>query len=125
MASASSAAPSPRSLSSAGWMPRASSRSSLIASCASSRAWAISGAALAGSLASRDSASPSISDEGDQALLRAVVQVALDPPALGVRGRDDALPRAVQVVHAFAQGARTSRFSGLAGKRIGSIGPSA
>ena len=60
LASASSAAPSPRSLSSAGWMPRASSRSSLTACCASSRAWASSRAAPAGSVASCASASPSV-----------------------------------------------------------------
>jgi hypothetical protein len=42
------------------------------------------------------------------------VQIALDALALGVGGGDDALPGVVQVVDAFAQGARTSRFSGLA-----------
>jgi hypothetical protein len=52
--------------------------------------------------------------QGDQALLRAVVQIALDAWALGVGGGDDALPGVVQVVDALAQGARAPRFSGLA-----------
>src|SRR5512133_990287 len=52
--------------------------------------------------------------QGDQALLRAVVQITLDALALGVGGRDDALPRVAQVVDPLAQDARTSRFSGLA-----------
>jgi hypothetical protein len=34
--------------------------------------------------------------------------------ALGVGGRDDALPGVAQVVDALTQDARTSRFSGLA-----------
>jgi hypothetical protein len=36
------------------------------------------------------------------------VQVALDPPPLGVGRLDDALPRAVQVVDPLAQRSRTS-----------------
>ena len=35
--------------------------------------------------------------QGDEALLGAVMQVALEPPALGVAGRDDALPRRPQL----------------------------
>jgi hypothetical protein len=31
--------------------------------------------------------------DADQALLRTVVQVTLDPPPLGIGGSDDALPR--------------------------------
>ena len=81
-------------------MPRAISRSSLTASWASSRAWAIRRRAPAGSLASRASATPSVRATRDHPLLRAVMEVALDPPALGVGSVDDALPRAVQVVHA-------------------------
>jgi len=42
------------------------------------------------------------------------VQIALDALALGVGGGDDALPGVAQVVDAYAQGAGTSRFSGLA-----------
>ena len=94
-------------------MPPASSRSSLIASWASSRACAISWAALAGSVSSRASARPEREGDGDQALLRAVVEVALDPPALRVGGVDDALPRVAQVVHALAQRARALVFGGL------------
>ena len=52
--------------------------------------------------------------QGDQALLRTVVQIALDALALGVGGGDDALPGVAQVVDALAQGARTSRFCGFA-----------
>jgi hypothetical protein len=35
--------------------------------------------------------------EVDEPLLRAVVQIALDPPALGIRRRDDARPRRAQL----------------------------
>ena len=35
---------------------------------------------------------PQLQGEGDQPLLRAVVQVALEPAPLGVAGRDQALP---------------------------------
>ena len=41
--------------------------------------------------------------DGDQSLLGAVVQVALDPPPLGVRGRDDADPGSGQLVEAFLE----------------------
>ena len=47
---------------------------------------------------------------GDHPLLGAVMEVALDPPALGVGGVDDALPGAAQVVHAGAQRARSPLF---------------
>ena len=39
----------------------------------------------------------------DEALLGAVVEVALEPPPLGVAGRDDALPRGLQLDHPRAQ----------------------
>jgi hypothetical protein len=54
--------------------------------------------------------------DADEALLRAVVQVALDPPALGVGGGDDALPRVAQVAHPPPQRACTPRFGGFAGE---------
>ena len=40
---------------------------------------------------------PELDAERDEALLRAVVQVALEPPALGVARCDDALPRGPQL----------------------------
>ena len=51
---------------------------------------------------------------GDHPLLGAVVEVALDLPALGVGGGDDALAGAAQVVDAHAQGARSPLFVRLA-----------
>jgi hypothetical protein len=51
--------------------------------------------------------------EGDQALLRAVVEVALDPPALRVGGVDDALPGVAQVIDALAQSPRALVIGGL------------
>ncbi len=53
----------------------------------------------------------------DHALLRAVVQVALDAAPLGVGGRDDALARGAQVVDPIAQRSRApllGRFTGKA-----------
>ena len=97
-------------------MPRASSRSSSIACCASSRAWAISSAALSGSLPSRDSAMLRMSGERDQALLRAVVEVALDAPALLVGRRDDPLAGVAQVVDPLAQRAGPALLGRLAGE---------
>ena len=50
----------------------------------------------------------------DQPLLRAVVQVTLDPAALGVTGGDDAGARVAQVVDALVQlhGARAEHDAG-------------
>ena len=42
---------------------------------------------------------PQVQRQRDQALLGAVVEVALDPPALGVGGLDDARAGAAQVGH--------------------------
>ena len=113
-ASAFSAASSPRSLSTVGWRPPASSRSSLIASWASSRACATSGIALAGSVCEPRLGEAQGQCEGDQALLRAVVEVALDAPALRVGGVDDALPGVAQVIDALAQSPRALVIGGLA-----------
>ena len=52
----------------------------------------------------------------DQALLRTVVQVTLDPPPLGIGGGDDALPRVLEVAHPAPQRACTPGFGRLAGK---------
>ena len=46
--------------------------------------------------------------------MRAVVEVALDPAALGVGGGDDPVPGVAEVVHALAQRARPSLLGGLA-----------
>ena len=53
----------------------------------------------------------------DQPLLGAVVEVALDPPALGVGGVDDPLARVAQDVDAIAQRARTLALGRLAGEQ--------
>ncbi len=50
----------------------------------------------------------------DEPLLRAVVQIALDPAPLGVGRRQDPLPRVVQRVHALAQLARATQLGRLA-----------
>ena len=44
--------------------------------------------------------------DGDHALLRAIVQVPLDPAPLGVGGVDDPLLRGAQPVHALPEHAR-------------------
>ena len=85
VASDSTAGSSPRSVSTAGWMPRASSRSSSSATSAPRRR-------ARGRASSRVAArrQPQHQRERHEPLLRAVVQVALQPPALGVARRDDA-----------------------------------
>ena len=91
LASASSATSSPWSKA-AGWIPRASSRSSS-SDCASSSARRGHQPLRAGGIV----ADPTF-DEGelqrkrDQPLLGAVVQVALDPTPFGVPGGDDPFP---------------------------------
>jgi hypothetical protein len=121
VASASSAAPSPRSLSSAGWMPRASSRSSSMASCASSRAWRHQLGRARGIARDPRLGEAEGQGHGDQPLLGAVVEIALDAPALFVGGGEDALPGVAQVVDPRAQLARTPRLGGSPGKRIWAI----
>ena len=95
VASASSAAASPCS-STAGWMPRASSRSSASDRASSSLA-VVTSSSADGSSRIRFCEEPQLQRDRDQALLRAVVQVALEPPALGVAGRDDPLARGLQL----------------------------
>ena len=63
--------------------------------------------------------------DGDQPLLGAVVQVALDAPALLVGGGDDALAGAAQVVDALAQRARPPQLGGLAREADARLGPRA
>ena len=103
-ASAASAAARPRSVRMAGWMPRASSRSS--ASAAASfgvgleRGARRAARASVGELRSRE-----LEREPDpeQALLGAVVEVALEPAAFGVAGLDDARARGAHLGELGAQ----------------------
>ena len=71
-------------------MPRASSRSSSSASASSASALPHELHASPSSPASLLSHSRSVSASDDEPLLRAVVQVALEAPPLGVAGLDDA-----------------------------------
>ena len=57
---------------------------------------------------------PERDGDGDHPLLGAVVQVALDPPALGVGRFEDALTGVAQVVDAVAQGPRADLLAGFA-----------
>ena len=68
----------PRSVRTAGWMPRASSRSSSSACASSSRAPARSCGAPSGSVSSFDSTRRSDRRERHESLLRAVVEVSLE-----------------------------------------------
>ena len=90
VASDSSADASPCS-STAGWMPRASSRSSPSDWASSSPALVIIASADDGSRRMSGLDQPELQGQCDQPLLSAVVQVALEPPPLGVAGRDDPL----------------------------------
>ena len=73
---------------------RARARAAPASECASSSlAAAASCSAWAGSRRMSERIIRSCSDERDEPLLGAVVQVALEPAALGVAGRDDALAR--------------------------------
>ena len=84
-------------------MPRASSRSSLVACASSSMLASSSSAAAAGSASSLPRARLQVERQRDQPLLRAVVQVALEPAARGVAGLDDARARGAQLLDAGAQ----------------------
>ena len=100
--SASSAGSSPRSVSTAGWMPRASSRSSSRLVWSSSCAWSSRSASSAVRALARR---PQQQGERHEPRLRAVVQVALEPPALGVAGLHDPRPRRPQLLHEVRDGA--------------------
>ena len=75
----------------AGWMPRASSRSSSSEWASSSLAVGRELLRLGGVAPDVGAEHPQLQRERDEPLLRAVVQVALEPAALGVAGRDDPL----------------------------------
>ena len=74
----------PRSVRMPGWMPWASSRSSRSASVSEARAWSSSGFAAGVALEPRVG-EPERHRDRHEPLLRAVVQVALDPPPLDLR----------------------------------------
>ena len=59
---------------------------------------------------------PERDGHGDEPLLRAVVQIALDPAPLGVGGGDDPLARGAQIVHPVAQHARAPQLGWLSWK---------
>ena len=102
----------PRSESSAGRMPRARSRSSASARWVSSRASPTSVAAPSVSPAGELLlGAAELHRDGDQARLRAVVQVALDPLELQARGVDGAGARLLQVLDAPLELARGSGAS--------------
>ena len=84
-------------LSTAGWIPRASSRSSSSDSESSSPADVSSSSASAGSVRSAALDHAQLERHGHEPRLRPVVEVALEPPALGVAGSDDALARRAQL----------------------------
>ena len=82
----------------AGWMPRASSRSSSSpwASCVLRRGQELAGGRRVLLELRADHAQ--VERDRHEPLLRAVVQVALEPPALGVAGLDDARARRGQLL---------------------------
>ncbi len=82
--------------STAGWIPRASSRSSA-SDCASSSLAVVTSSSRGRVVADAVLQQPQLQRDPDEPLLRAVVQVALQPPALGVAGRDDPLARRLQL----------------------------
>ena len=82
----------PVSVSTAGWIPRASSRSSVSASRASLPADSISDPSSGSAAAAPVAGHPQGQAQGHQPLLCAVVQVAFQPAPLGVPGLDDPCP---------------------------------
>ena len=89
VASASTAAPRPRSVSTAGWIPRASSRRSSRAAASSSRAATRTSSAPAGSELHLRLREPQRERQRDEPLLGAVVEVPLEPAPRFVAGLDD------------------------------------
>ena len=86
----------------AGWMPRAISRSSCSDAAISVRPRATPRAGLVVARELRLQ-QRQLERHGDEPLLRAVVEVALEALALAVAGLDDAGPRAAQLLQARAQ----------------------
>ena len=87
-------------------MPRASSRSSASASRAPRPALASAARAAAGSPVEPRLDQPQAQGERHEPLLRPVVQVALQAPALGVAGLDDARPRGGELLVGVGVGQR-------------------
>ena len=85
-------------MSTTGWMPRASSRSSAVAAASSSIASSSSSAVVAGSRLELVARQPQVHRQRHQPLLGAVVEVALDPAPLRVAGLDDPRPRGAQLL---------------------------
>ena len=96
-ASAATAAASPRSVSTAGWMPRASSRSSAEASCSSRPSFSRNAPDLGRVLGQPPARDLDVEHERDEPLLGAVVEVALDLAPGVVGGLDDAGARGAQL----------------------------
>ena len=124
-ASDSSATASPWSVSTAGWMPCASSRSSFSdARQLLARAGQQPLRLGVGRELRRDEPQPE--RQRDEPLLGAVVQVALEPAALGVAGLDDPRARALQLVQAGAQLGLQARVlerdRGRGGDRVEQLG---
>ena len=88
----SSAAARPCSVRIAGWTPRASSRSSCIAAWSSSTAAPRDGSSSGSSGLEPCSFRTKLKRQGDKALLRAVVEIALDPAARRVGRSHDSGP---------------------------------
>ena len=82
----------------AGWIPRASSRSSSRPSASSSLACASSSAAASGSAGQLRLGEAKAESERDEALLCTIVKVPLEPLPLGVAGLDDARARRGQLL---------------------------
>ena len=81
-----------------------------------------SGRSAAGSAAKRRSSSASSSDSGDQALLGAVVEVALEPRALALAGLDHAAARAAQLLEPGPElGVQAVVLEGDAGRRADGV----
>ena len=112
-----SAASRPRSLSTAGCRPRMNSRSSDSASTASSCASAIARRTGSGASAEALPGHAEVHGQRDQPLLRAVVQVALDPAALGVGRGDDVGPAAGQRLDPLRQFLAAARARAAPGPR--------
>ena len=97
------------------------SRSASTAACSCS---ASSASARSGDRCGQRLGEPQVHRERDQVLLGAVVDVALEPPALGVLGVDQPLPRDAQLVGARRQlASRAARARRAAGPRAAPARP--
>ena len=97
-----SAGSSPRSVSTAGWMPRASSRSSARLVRSSSCAWSSRPASLR-VVAGAPARGPQQQRQRDEPRLRAVVEVALEPPPRRVARLHQPRARRAQLLHPLGE----------------------